>query len=146
MCGYERESFDLDKHDSLRLLAVYYNLRYLGFHPKVARTHKGFHVTFNSSASRKRLLELRRIMGDDPNRIWLSEQRLHRKCHVTFDLCFAFKHQRDGTETREEDTREPLEPQYFPWGGTWKRSGHVTKRRMPIPVSASIPIDELIRS
>ncbi len=121
MLPLERMSLDLDSHSSLKLMQVYYNLRYLGLRPVVSRTHKGFHVKANIRAERSKILELRRSLADDPNRLWLSELRLRRKCFVTFDLCFSNKRQRNGQETREQDTREPLEPQYFRYGGLWRK-------------------------
>ena len=66
---------DLDSHDPLRMLMVYYNARYMypAYPVEVRTTRKGFHVKIWKQATIEEDIEIRRILGDDPMRLWYSE-------------------------------------------------------------------------
>jgi hypothetical protein len=69
---------DVERHDPLRMLMVYYNARHLypNYPVEVRTTRKGFHVKIWKQATVKEDIEVRRNLGDDPMRLWYSEQHI----------------------------------------------------------------------
>lgn len=71
-------SHGIVRHDPLRMLMALINAHYM--YPstpiEVRTTRKGFHIKIWKQASVQEDIEVRRLLGDDRERLWYSEEHL----------------------------------------------------------------------
>lgn len=65
-----------DRWDSLfKMLSCYFNIHNLyGVWPRIDKSRHGFHLVAFVEDEQADMLEMRRVLGDDHNRIWWSEK------------------------------------------------------------------------
>lgn len=92
---------DLDKPTMLNLLKAYFNARWIGGKVEVYRTGKGYHLRVKNI---KTSTSLRAWLGDDKDRLYLSEMR------GGDDVLFHWKRNRGFVEKLDEDwvLRDPF--------------------------------------
>ena len=88
---------DIDSHEATTMLVAYLNARYM--YPdspiEVRTTRKGFHIKICKQVSIQEDIQVRRLLGDDPERLWYSEQHLRWNMpDWTIDVLFNSKQTR----------------------------------------------------
>jgi hypothetical protein len=90
-----RIGVDLDRPSRLRLLMSYFNAKTFFPHNKVEikETGHGFHIRiYRRCSSIEKNLDVRRNLGDDPNRLWFDENRKKLpQLHGWIDTLFSVK-------------------------------------------------------
>ena len=94
--GVNHIGIDLDSKDQFNLLKTFFNARYM-FPDKEIRvyeTRSGYHIEILGVKSN---LTARRTLGDDPYRLWFSEERMRIFGKEFDDVLFNVKngHKRD---------------------------------------------------
>jgi hypothetical protein len=88
---------DIDSKSELRLLMTYLNASRFG-KTTVASTQHGYHYRVHTKfeCSRETAMELRKLLGDDNNRIAFEELEIHRGITDWYDTLFVGKLGKDG--------------------------------------------------
>ena len=98
-------SHGIRNHDPYLMLIAYLNARYMfpNVPIQVKTTRKGFHIKIKKRASVQEDIEIRRLLGDDSERLWYSEQHVAWNMPAfTIDVLFESKEgNRRVTYTRE---------------------------------------------
>ena len=101
----DRTGVDLDKPSQLQLLKSYFNAKHFFPHSRieVTETGHGNHIRIHHKCpSIEKNLDIRRNLGDDPNRLMFDENRkVHPLLHDWVDTLFSVKLDR-GKLTAEE--------------------------------------------
>ena len=86
---------DLDRPSQLQLLRSYFNAKAFFPHSRieVTETGHGFHIRiYRTCPSIEKNLDVRRNLGDDPNRLMFDENRkVHPLLHDWVDTLFSVK-------------------------------------------------------
>ena len=87
-------SHGIRNHDPYLMLIAYLNARYMfpNVPIQVKTTRKGFHIKIKKRASVQEDIEIRRLLGDDSERLWYSEQHaIWNMPAFTIDVLFESK-------------------------------------------------------
>lgn len=100
---------DIDTKSELRLLMTFINASQLG-NVDVRETSHGYHyrVYTKFECSRETAMQLRKLLGDDNNRIAFEELELHRGITDWYDTLFVAKLGKDGKWHYEEPVENVL--------------------------------------
>jgi hypothetical protein len=90
-----RIGVDLDRPSELQLLKAYFNAKAFFRHNRVEikATGHGFHIRiYRKCPSITKNMDVRRNLGDDPNRLWFDENRKKLpQLHNWIDTLFSMK-------------------------------------------------------
>jgi len=106
-----RIGIDLDSNNRFQMLKTYFNASHLG-KVEVYKTRKGFHVIVRRRTDLARRLEIRRMLGDDPERFGWDETKMWLGLYDWIDTLFNVKRHVDGRIYSEE--------QVNPFSEAWK--------------------------
>jgi hypothetical protein len=101
-----RTCVDLDTPTEFDLLKTYLNAKGLfGKNVKAKQTGHGYHLRiYQQCASIEKNLDIRRSLGDDPNRIGFDEERqAYSLLQDWIDTCFQWKRRNNEKPTHEEE-------------------------------------------
>ena len=107
-----RIGVDLDSKNMFRLLKTYFNGLRFG-RVDVKETRNGFHIRIftRKTFSIKEKLNIRRLLGDDPERLGWDEIKLIMGAERFIDTLFEVKRINGKVVSREE----PFNPLSLPW-------------------------------
>lgn len=111
-----RVSIDLDTKNYFTLLKTYYNAKRFSDYVDVYETKKGYHVLMDIPDRTPELnLHIRRMLYDDPMRLWLDEFRLSLGLGDYIEVLFMEKRIIDGKKITisGEIPLDPLAPPFW---------------------------------
>jgi hypothetical protein len=95
-----RIGLDLDGKNRFRLLKAYFNALKLG-KVNVYETEHGYHLKIEKALSPEENIQVRMILGDDPERLAYDELKLRLGLTEFIDTLFTAKRHGDGKISRE---------------------------------------------
>lgn len=81
----------MDNFNQLKMLKAYYNAFRFSRHVILFSTKHGYHIQIGGTFTTKEKLTIRRILGDDIERIFLDEGRLNAGLEDCVDTLFRRK-------------------------------------------------------
>lgn len=98
-----RLGVDLDGKNRCKLLIAYFRARQICRNVEVYESRRGYHLRVKRPFTPLRALEIRRNLGDDPQRIKFDERRIAAGTTVGFDVLF------------NHDRAHTIDPLALPW-------------------------------
>ncbi|MEM3703354.1 MAG: hypothetical protein QXX79_02885 [Candidatus Bathyarchaeia archaeon] len=97
---------DLDTKNEFMLLKTVLNARRLG-RVSVTETHRGYHIRIHRNLPLEKAMEVRRALGDCPERLAFDEMKIKLGLYDMVDTLFEAKASWDGV-WRKEEPKEPF--------------------------------------